>query len=122
MILASNILLNNFTWLNEFEFFDVVQSLERALNGTPTIEHSVITNGRKITLVSSLEESELYKSLVQHSTENVGVSFLLNIHGIDYNVAWDYETAPTAAETLNSFSDESAAYAKNIKLSFITVS
>ncbi len=120
MITFSIFTLSHFIWRDQFAWSGVVQQQERALNGAPHIESTLIQVGRPITLVSDMETFTLFAQLQSHAVSNQ-TPFAIDINGTSYNVIWLHNPIAVAGEPVSQFSDDNPDHFKNVVLTLITV-
>lgn len=119
MISFSSITLTNFVWLDQYEFSGVVQQQERALNGAPHIENTLVSVGRPITLFSDIEDADLFKALQAHALANQA-PFNMNINGTTHSVIWRHLPQAVSGKPIARFSDGEPEYFEKITLTLQT--
>jgi hypothetical protein len=117
---AADITLENFVWSDQFEWARVAQQIEPALNGAQHIENTLLTVGRPITLISSLEPAALFQKIENHMQSNMS-SFVININGANYTVAWLHNPLAVTAKPHKQYSDAQPDNFIDVTLTLITV-
>ncbi|WP_304635542.1 hypothetical protein [Pseudoalteromonas sp.] len=120
MILINAQNLDNFVWLNEFDYLPIAEQTERALNGAQHIEKTLIPLGRPIHLYSDLELASTFKPLFEHA-QNTLDAFEISIRGTLFNVVWDHAQKAVECTPYAHFSDAEPTHFTNINLRLKTV-
>jgi len=120
MIVINAQSLDNFVWLNEFDYLPVAEQTERALNGAQHIEKTPIPAGRPIYLYSDFEDASVFTPLYEHAQTTL-TAFEITIRGNVFNVVWDHSQKAVEAAPHAHFSDAAPAHFQNINLRLKTV-
>ena len=120
MIVINAQQLDNFVWLNEFDYVPVAEQVERALNGAQHIEKTLIPKGRPINLYSDFEAASVFMPLHVHAQTTL-TAFEITIRGTVFNVVWDHSQNPVEAVPHTHFSDAAPSHFQNINLRLKTV-
>jgi len=118
--LPGDITLDNFIWSDKFNWSPVAQQIEPALNGAQHIENTLLTVGRPITLISNLESAVLFLKLDNHMKSNLD-SFVIDINGTNYTVAWLHNPLAVTAKPHKHYSDAEPDNFIDVTLTLITV-
>jgi len=120
MILINAQSLDNFVWLNEFDYLPVAEQTERALNGAQHIEKTLIPAGRPIELYSDFEAANVINPLYQHAQTTLE-AFAITIRGTAFNVVWDHTQKAVEATPHAHYADAAPMHFQNINLRLKTV-
>ncbi|WKD23720.1 hypothetical protein NDQ71_01045 [Pseudoalteromonas sp. KG3] len=120
MIVINAQSLDNFVWLNEFDYLPVAEQTERALNGAQHIEKTLIPQGRPINLYSDFEAASVFTPLYEHAQTTL-TAFEITIRGTVFNVVWDHSQKAVEAVPHTHFSDSAPTHFQNINLRLKTV-
>ncbi|MEI8642734.1 hypothetical protein P4S60_10350 [Pseudoalteromonas sp. Hal040] len=120
MILLNAQQLDNFVWLNEFDYLPVVEQTERALNGAQHIEKTLVPLGRPIHLYSDFETASTFKPLLEHAQSTLD-AFEISIRGTLFTVVWDHTQKAVESTPHTHFSDTEPTHFTNINLRLKTV-
>ncbi|WP_462171086.1 hypothetical protein [Pseudoalteromonas xiamenensis] len=104
MIEIANLQLDQFVWIDEFDYSLVTEQTERALNGAPHIEKAIAPSGRPITLQSAMEPKAVFTALFSHAQTTL-TQFAITVRGNEYTVIWDHTQKPVTGTPIISFSD-----------------
>lgn len=119
MISFSSFTLDDFLWVDRFEWSPVVQKIERALNGAQHVEPSVISQGRPITLATEILDFATFEALQTHASANQDV-FTMTINGTNYDVLWLHQPKAVSGEDWEKYSDRDPEHMTDVTLTFIT--
>jgi hypothetical protein len=120
MIVINAQQLDNFVWLDEFDYLPVAEQTERALNGAQHIEKTLIPQGRAINLYSDFEAASVFNPLLVHAQTTLA-AFEITIRGTLFNVVWDHSQKAVEAVPHAHFADAAPTHFQNINLRLKTV-
>tara|TARA_B100002049_G_C16078812_1_gene376311 strand:- start:782 stop:1144 length:363 start_codon:yes stop_codon:yes gene_type:complete len=120
MIILNAQQLENFVWLNEFDYLPVAEQTELALNGAQHIEKTLIPLGRPIHLHSDMEQASAFKPIFEHAQTTLN-AFEISIRGTVFNVVWDHSQKAVESTPHTHFSDAEPTHFTNINLRLKTV-
>lgn len=120
MIEIANLQLDQFVWIDEFDYSLVIEQTERALNGAAHIEKSTLPNGRPITLHSAWESKAVFTSLFNHA-QNTLTGFAISVRGTAFQVMWDHSQKPVTGSPVTPFADVEPDHFEHVTLRLKTL-